>query len=112
MTKDTNRQPRGAQPAQHRSRIDQLADRAPRIIRRPAGQAALAFNKLATAVGPRVRQRPVPYALAIVALGVGVGLVAYGPSRRAIASTLGNLGRTTLSGLGRQLGRELRTLIR
>ena len=112
MKKDQSRRPPPKRPPENRSRIDRLADRAPRGLRKQAGGAALALDKLATAVGPRVRRRPAPYALAAIAIGVGAGLLAYGPSRRAIGSRLGNLGRSSLGGLGRQLGRELRSLIR
>ncbi len=99
----------------NRSRIDLLADRAPRAIRPQAGAAALAADKLVTAsmrAQTAVKTRPLPYALTALAIGAGIGLIAFGPSRRAIGSALGKAGHSSVHALGRQLGKELRSFFR
>lgn len=98
-------------PPHHRSRLDHRADKAPAAVRHKAGAAALAADKMATAM-QRARARPFPIALTTLAVGAGIGLMAYGPSRRAIGSAISGASRSTLGAFGRQLGRELRSFVR
>ena len=116
------RRARQTESQTNRSSIDRLADRAPPRLRHQAGAAALAADKLVTAAMrartaatpalARVKGRPAPYLLIAIAVGAGVGALAYGPSRRAIGGAAVKLGRSSAGSVARQLGRELRSFIR
>ena len=102
-------------PTPRRSRLDRLADRAPKSMRLQAGAAALAVDRMVTAsqrAKTAVRARPMPYALMAIGAGVVIGLIAYGPSRRAIGGVIASGSRSSLNALAAQLGRELRSLLR
>lgn len=71
------------QQAPTRSRIDRLADRAPPAWQNKAQAGALAIDKIATLLGPRVRKHPVQYAVAAVAIAALVGSVVLRRSRAA-----------------------------
>jgi hypothetical protein len=102
-----------------RSRIDRLADRAPAPLRTQAGAVALAIDKMVTAsqrakyrAANKVRAKPFPFVLAAVAVGAGAALLAYPPTRRAIGGAVSNAGRMSFGALGRQLSKEIRSLVR
>jgi len=90
--KDTSRQ--------DGSLADRLANLAPGALKSQA-------NALA-----HVRRQRIPYGLAALVIGVGVGLMLYRPTRNAAGSFVSKGWNSARGGFGAQLTRELSSLIR